>query len=157
MKPKILTLISLTILASLLIGAFAFNAFSAPPELKLKVKWKPAAYTTDSWVPPIWYAEIFFAPPRPVEEIDPSTIRLEGIYSPSTLPTHHPVKERLNVPFSGYDVVAALWTKVPHMSAGTFLVWLEITGNLNDGRFFRGSGPINMTIPERKHSCAGGW
>ena len=148
MKPKILTLISLTLLASLLIGAFAFTAFAPKPELKLKVKWKPAAYTTDSWAPDPWIAEIFFAPPRPVETINPSTILLEGIYSPSAPPYHSPSKERLEVPFNGWDVVAALYTKAPHMNPGNYLVWLEITGNLNDGTLFRGSGCINMTIPE---------
>ena len=148
MKPKILTLISLTILASLLIGAFAFNAFSAPPVLKLKVKWKPAAYTTDSWAPEQWIAQIYFAPPRPVEDIDPYSILLEGMYSPTATPTHDSLKERLNVPFCGWDVVAALYTKAPHMTPGNYLVWLEITGNLNDGTLFRGSGCINMTIPE---------
>jgi len=147
MKSKTLTLISLTILATLLLGAFALNAFSAK-ELKLKAKWKPAAYTTDSWAPDPWLAEIYFAPPRPVEEINPSTILLEGMYSPSTPPYHHPIRERLVVPFYGWDVVAALYTKAPHMTPGTYMVWLEITGNLNTGEFFSGSGCINMTIPE---------
>lgn len=94
MKPKILTLISLTILATLLIGAFTLNALAPKPELKLKVKWKPAAYTSDSWAPDPWIAEIYFAPPRPVTDINPSTLLLEGMYSPSATPYLHPTKDR---------------------------------------------------------------
>jgi len=147
MKTRTLTLLSLSLLATLLIGAFALNVYSAK-ELKLKVKWKPASFTGDTWFPNPWLTEIYFAPPRPINQIDPSTILLEGLYSPSGATYPHPLKDRLVVPFYGGDVVTALVTKAPHMSPGTYIVFLEITGKLYDGQGFRGVGSINMTIPE---------
>jgi hypothetical protein len=149
MKTRTITILSLAIVATLVIGAFAIDAFAAPKELKLKVKWKPATYTSDTWFPDPWLAEIFLAPPKPLNQIDPLTLLLENTYSPSaaTYPTEKG-NDRLVVPFYGGDVLTALLTKAPHMSPGTYFIYLEITGKLYNGQAFRGSGPINMTIPE---------
>jgi len=148
MKTRTLTLVSFALLATILLGVFVVNVLSPPKELKLKVKWKPASYTGDTWFPDPWLVEIYFAPPRPINEIDPSTLLLENTYRPSEPTYPHALKDRLVVPFYGGDVVTAIMTKVPHMSPGTFIVFLEITGNLYDGQAFRGTGSINMTIPE---------
>jgi len=148
MKAKKLTTISLTILAVMLLGAFVLNAFSAPPELKLKVKWKPAAYIIDNPVPNPWKAEIYFAPPRPVTDIDPSSLLLEDVYSPSEPPYLHPLKDRLVVPFLGGQVYTAAMIKIGHISPGSYIVYLEISGRLNDGRSFRGKGSLNITMAE---------
>jgi hypothetical protein len=152
MKPKTLTLISLAILASLLIGAFAFDAFGAK-ELKLKVKWRPVAYTLGDPVPDPWDAEIFFAPLRDLSEIDTSTILLEGLYSPSgtsTILGSSP--PRMSVPFNGNDVIRAVLSKADHMEPGyTYHISLTITGNLKPeygGNPFSGDGAINLVVPD---------
>jgi hypothetical protein len=148
MKTRTITLISMTFLAVILIGAFTLTATGAK-ELKLKIQWKPNSYILDNGPPDPWIAELRFAPPQPVAGINPSTILLEGMYSPSgpsTIIRHG--TERLDVPFTGSDVVSALLTKAPHYGPGTYLIWLEITGKMNDGRAFRGQGYINMTIPD---------
>jgi hypothetical protein len=139
---------AIALLATLLVGAIIVNVFSAPPELKLKAKWKPASFTMDNWYPDPWLAEIYFAPPRPISEIDVSTIKLENTYSPSATPYPHALKDRLVVPFAGYDVLTCLVNKAPHMQPGTFIIFLEIEGQLYDGRYFKGTGSINMTVPE---------
>lgn len=152
MKPKTLTLISLAILASLLIGAFAFDAFGAK-ELKLKVKWRPVAYTLGDPVPDPWDAEIFFAPLRDLSEIDTSTILLEGMYSPSGTPTIlGSSPPRMSVPFNGNDVIRAVLSKADHMEPGyTYHISLTITGNLKPeygGNPFSGDGAINLVVPD---------
>ena len=152
MKPKTLTLISITILASLLIGAFAFNAFGAK-DLKLKVKWRPVAYTLGNPVPDPWDAEIFFAPLLDLNEIDTSTILLEGLYSPSGTPTILETSPpRMSVPFNGNDVIRAVLGKLDHMEPGyTYHISLTITGNLKPeygGNRFSGDGAINLVVPD---------
>jgi len=149
MKLRKLTLLSITILASLLIGAFAVTVLSAPPVLKLKVKWKPATYTLDSTAPDPWNAEIFFAPPRPLSDVDITSLRLEGTIQPKSPPYLDPSKNgRIIVPFIGDDVVEALLSKLPHYTPGQFIIFLEISGRLKDGKPFKGSGPITLTLPE---------
>lgn len=148
MKTRRLALLSITILASLLLGAFAVTVLSAPPTLKLKVKWKPASYTLDSTAPNPWNAEIYFAPPRPLSDVDTTSLLLEGQYSPSAPPYMHPLKDRIIVPFIGDDVVLALLSKLPHYAPGQFIIFLEISGRLKDGRAFKGSGSITLTLPE---------
>lgn len=149
MKTRKLTLLSLTILATLLIGTFAFTVLSAPPVLKLKVKWKPATYILGDTAPSDpWNAEIYFAPPRPLTDVDTTTLLLEDTYSPEAPPYPHPSKDRIIVPFHGDDVVDALLSKLPHMAPGIYVVPLEVSGRLTDGRSFRGSGTITLTYPE---------
>jgi hypothetical protein len=119
---------------------------SAPPVLKLKVKWRPTNYVFGGAVPYQWNAELFFAPPRPVTDIDQSTIKLEGVYSPTGPGTVESTTGRLIVPFDGNEVVTALLNKAGHLSPGEFRILLEITGNLNDGKPFAGSGGINLIV-----------
>ena len=148
MKTRTLALLSLGIITLLVLGTLASNVFSPPPNLKLKTKWKPATYTLDNGPPNPWLTEIYFAPPRPLTEVDPSTLLLEGIYSPSAPVYMHPLKDRLVVPWNGYDVITALLTKVGHMGPGTYVIFLEITGKLYSGQAFSGQGSITLVIPE---------
>lgn len=148
MKTRTITFIALAIVATLIIGAFTFNAMSAPKELKLKVKWRPMYYTLDSAPPDPWIAQVFFAPPRTLTDINPSTIRLEGIYTLESAPYLLDMNGRLALPFHGYDVLTAAMSKMPHMTSGTYYVSLEITGNLYDGTPIRGSGTITLIVPE---------
>ena len=148
MKSRKLTLFSLALLATLLLGAVAINVISAK-DLKLKVKWRPPDYYLDNLPPDPWNAEIFFAPPRDLSEINTATIKLEGLYEPESTPYISLRTSRLVVPFDGFDVLTALLLKVGHMvPGGEYHVDLEITGELNDGTPFAGSGAINLLVPE---------
>jgi hypothetical protein len=78
---------------------------------------------------------------------------LEGLYSPISAPYDLPNKQGswIVVPFDGYDVIAALITKVGHMTPGQgYLVFLEVTGQTIDGKTFStgSSGAIWLTDPE---------
>jgi len=148
MKLNKITLLSLTILATILIGAFAFNALSAPPTLKLKVKWKPATYTLSDPVPNPWNAEVYFAPPRTFIDVVLDSFVLEGTYSCVAPAYPHPLKDRLIVPFDRDEVVEALLSKMPHMGPGIYIIYLEVSGQLIDGRLFSGRGSITFTYPE---------
>jgi hypothetical protein len=134
-------------LAVLMFGILATTVFSPPPVLKLKVKWKPATLILDSYVPNPWYAEIYFAPPRDLTTVNTASLLLEGLYSPSGPVTLHPLKNRLIVPFAGDDVMSALMSKL-HMAPGIYVIFLEISGTLNDGTPFKGQGSITVTYPE---------
>jgi len=146
MKARTTTLLSLTLLASLLIGAIAVTVLSAPQVLKLKPKWKPNHYVLSTSVPDPWNAEVLFAPVRPLDDINASTIRLEGEYQPSGTPYMTPIRPRLVIPFFGGDVLEAMLRKAGHLSIGEYNINLEITGNLNDGTPFRGSKGIILII-----------
>jgi hypothetical protein len=152
MKLNKIAVISAAILVTLLAGAIAFNTFGAVKDLKLKVKWRPVTYTLGNPVPDPWNAEIFFAPIRDLNEIDTSTLLLEGMYTPSgtpTLMTSSP--PRMSVPFDGDDVLRALMSKMSHMGPGTYQVFLEISGNLKPeygGTPFSGIGGIDLIVPD---------
>jgi len=153
MKLNKIAVISAAILVTLLVGAFAFNVLAPPKELKLKVKWRPPTYTLSNPLPNPWIAEIFFAPIRDLNEIDPDTLQLEGdgkrpIGPPYMLRSSPP---RMAVPFDGYDVINALLSKAGHLSPGTYQIYLGVTGNLKPeygGDPFSGSGPIDLIIPD---------
>ncbi len=148
MKSRKLTLLYFALVSMLVIGAVVVSIVSAPPKLKLKVKWKPPDYLLDNPVPDPWNAEIYFAPPQDLSQIDPATLRLEGLYEPESDPYMSP-SGRLVVPFDGYDVLSALLLKVGHMAPGAeFRVDLEITGEFYDGTQFAGEGGVNLLIPE---------
>jgi hypothetical protein len=146
-------IIATAILATLLIGAIALNTFAADKTLKLKVKWKPVSYTLGNPVPDPWYAEIFFAPLRDLNQIDTSTLRLEGIYLPSGTPTIlNSSPPRMSIPFDGNDVIRAVLMKTEHMAPGfTYHIYLTISGNLKPeygSTAFTGDGAINLVVPE---------
>jgi len=154
MKTWKLTLICLTLIASVMLGIFAVEMGSAGKTARVKGFFYPRTYTLDNPVPQPWNVDLKFAPPRSVDEIDTSTILLEGLYSPSEEPYDHPrVTSRVVVPFDGYDVLEAAITKLSHMGPivpGSHLVFLEITGLLKDGTPFStgGSACIVLFVPD---------
>ena len=148
MKTRKLTLLSIALLATLLIGAAAINVLWGAKELKLKVKWKPRNYIFENAPPDPWDAQIYFAPPRTFDDVNSSTIRLEGVYAPESDPYLAENMPRLVVPFDGSNVLAALLSKAGHLAPGEYRIWLEITGKLIDETPFRGKGGINLIIPE---------
>ena len=152
MKLNKIVIISAAILVTLLAGAIAFNVLAPPQDLKLKAKWRPVTYTLGNPVPHPWRAEIFFAPLRDLNQIDTSTLLLEGIYTPSGTPTlMQSSPPRMSVPFDGDDVLRALLSKMGHMGPGIYHIYLEISGNLKaeyGGTPFSGSGAIDLVVPD---------
>jgi len=149
MKARTTTLLSLALLASLLIGAITITVLSAPSkELKLKVKWTPRIYVYLGSVADPWNAEVYFAPPRPFDDINASTIRLEGTYEPVDDPYVSEHTSRLVIPFYGGDVVAALLDNGGHLTPGEYRIYLEITGELYDKTPFSGKGGLNLIVLE---------
>jgi len=149
--PKFAIVVSIA-LVLLLVGAVAFNTLAADKALKLKVKWKPVNYVLDNPPPDPWIAEIYFAPLRDLNEIDTSTLLLEGIYTPSGTPyLLSGTPPRLAVPFDGADVLRALLSNAPHMAPGEYRILLTITGNLKTeygATPFSGDGGINLVVPD---------
>jgi len=151
MKPNKLALIYLGILAIIILGA-TFTMSMATTEVGANVAWDPRTYSWDGTPPDPWNAEVWLKGGHKAQtEIDPATILLEGLYSPSAPPynaTHGP---RLIIPFLGENVKAAIFAKLPsHMGTlipGTYRISLEITGKLYTGETFRGDGTIRVTVP----------
>jgi len=134
MKPRKLTMLSVTLLASLVLGIFVVDVLSKPPRARVKGRWYPRTWTDGTSVAQPWNIELGFAPPRSVDEINTSTILLEGLYSPSEEPYDR--KNRVVVPFDGFDVLAAASHASGHMTPGSHLIYLEVTGELTDGTPF---------------------
>jgi hypothetical protein len=153
MKTRRLTLISIALLATLLMGASIIIVLSQT-EVGANVRWDPRTYTYDVTPPTAWNAQIWLKQGHKAQiEIDPTTILLEGVYEPIYELIHNATHgPRLIVPFSGSDVKAALDSKLPiHMGIlppGRYRISLEITGQLYTGETFRGSGVIVVTVTE---------
>jgi hypothetical protein len=150
MKPKKLTLLSITVLTTLLIGAFTINTILASTELKLNVCWLPSYYKLNKPAPHSWIALVFLSSSshKHAPKIDPSTILLEGTYEPESKPRPILWGCLLIVSFNGQDVLEALMTKAEHLSPGIYHVSLEITAETYDGTPCRGSSTITLTVPE---------
>jgi hypothetical protein len=146
MKPQRLTLLSTALLATLLIGAFAITTVTAADKA-LSYFWYPYSYALDQAPPEPWTAYIFGVSGSRVRDIDTATIRLAGLYTPTStkLILFNLI---MTVTFHGYDVVQAILVKLPHMGPGTYKVSLEITGKLKSGTAFRGSATISVTVPD---------
>ncbi len=148
MKPKRLTLISLALLAILLTSAIVILTLSEPA-IKANVKWDPKSYLWDGEPPDPWNAVIALTGGHKLNEINTTTIRLEGTYPTDGDP--YPLRNKLIVPFDGYDVKAALDSKLPyHMGVvipGRYRIGLIINGTLlSTQEEFRGTGIITVTV-----------
>ena len=154
MKSRKLTLLSGTLLVALVTGALLINVLWAPKTLKLKVKWKPVDYVLDNPIPDPWNAEIWLIGDYDIDEIDPTSLVLEGMYEPVSDPYEAEDRPRLVVPFDGYDVLYAVLLKAGHLApGGEYRVWLEMTGEAVDKKTqqrtpFEGKGGISLIVPE---------
>ena len=141
-------------LATLLIGAYVAEVFSAPPRLKAKAYFKPNTYYTDNPVPQPWNVWLHFASSSvDASQLDASSILLEGLYHPISAPYDLPSKSGswVVVPFDGYDVLAAALAKIGHMTPGTNAwAFLGVTGTTKDGTPFDTgmSGVVTIFDPE---------
>ena len=153
MKSRKLTLLSVTLLVALVTGALLINVLWAPKTLKIKVKWKPVDYVLDNPLPDPWNAEIWLVGDYNIDEIDPTSLELEGKYEPVYEPYEAEDRPRLVVPFDGHDVLEAVLLKAGHLAPGEYRVWLEITGEHVDKKTqqitpFEGKGGISLIVPE---------
>lgn len=150
MKTTKLTLISITILATLLLGAIGINMSSAATT-SLKGEWYNHYYTTGTTPPDPWKLKInlysYYYPGRHWIYLDTSTILLEGLYSPESTPYKVNWGKDLIVPFHGPDVLDALLTKAGHMSPGIYTIYLTVTAkDLYSSTIYSGSFHIHLTI-----------
>lgn len=142
-------ILSITLMAAFAMGTGTILACSSGTKVTASVLWKPMFYSMKNPPPNPWIAIIGLkGEHNAAKEIDPSTILLEGIYSPSG-PAYRYYDQRLAVPFSGNDVRTALLAELGHY--GSFnRVSLKITGKLYDGTPFSGSGWI-FVMPSPPH------
>jgi hypothetical protein len=147
MRPKKLSLISLTLLATLLIGAFGINSLFAPTEKKMYYFWYPYSYNLEQSPPEPWTAYIWAISGARVRDINTATIRIEGLYAPTSTKLIL-FSLIMIVTFHGYDVVQAILIKISHMSPGDYKVPIDITGLLKNGTPFRGTAYLYVTVPD---------
>jgi hypothetical protein len=154
MKTKTLTLISIAIITTLVLGTVILNAFSAPPRVRAKAYWKPNTYDTINQIPDPWNVWLHFASSSvDASQLNASSILLEGVYHCVSDPYDLPNKQGswIVVSFNGYDVFAAARAKIGHMTPGqSYMVFLAVTGALKDGTPFDtgSSGAIIIWDPE---------
>jgi len=150
MKPRKITLLSITLLATIMIGAGAILVLS-PSVVGANVAWKPKYYALDHGKQCV-EAEVWLKGGHKAQvEIDQETILLEGEISPWKTPYNKTHGPRLVIPFKGMDVRKIIVEKMLHMEPGRYRVPLEITGFLKEeygGLPFKGSGVVVVTIPE---------
>jgi len=79
-----------------------------------------------------------------ITDIDPSTILLEGLFSPAWSNVEG---NRLMVKFDAPSVIDYLWTLLYHMGGNRIRVELTIRGKLINGMDFSGSDTITMMNP----------
>jgi len=144
MKPRKITLISIALLATLLLGAGAVLMLTAPQNVNAQVRWDPRSIVDTA---PVWWkAEIKVSGQY---EILPDSILLEGQLEP------HRTREergRLIATFKGNRVLSIITQKIGHMGIipeGKHRVDLEITG-LVEGEDapipFSGTGRVFVII-----------
>jgi hypothetical protein len=154
MKTRTLTIISVALLATMVLGIFVNQALSPAPRLRAKAYFKPNTYDTSNPVPQPWLVWLHFASNDvSASQLDASSILLEGVYAPSGAPYDLPSKSAswVVVPFNGYDVLIAAITKIGHMTVGqSYMVFLTVTGKTIDGTPFDtgSSGAVIIYDPE---------
>jgi len=148
MKMRTIAFLSMTLLATILLGAF-FAQTLAQTTLPINVVFDPKSYTLDG-TPPPWNAEIWRQ--KIQDRADYATIKLEDLYTAVTVtPAIH--GPRLIVNFSGTDVKEAIFAKISHMGIlypGVYNIKLKVSGNLlpaYGGDPFEGYGKLTVTVP----------
>jgi len=158
-KLSKLTLISITLVATLLLGAFIALQVTAPKPVAINMKFDPN--TLDLGAPgwavklvnvSLWFDTGKYKP----EDIDPRTVLIEGVLGPKGGPKRtwivHDWELRkwvLRFQVSGGDLIDLLWSKISHMGipGPSATIPLTVTGYLYDGTPFAGTGYMNVLIP----------
>jgi len=153
MKPKKLTLISLTLLLILLVlfaGTFLMPVVTATIEAK-SVEFEPKRIDIYDQEEPVTATIRFSAAhgeDQRVVEINTTTVRLEGMVPASNNSTSTQPPE-YSCDFDAVAVINILWVKIyhnglPHNPQQNYVVDLTITGKLYDGTDFTGTGHMQV-------------
>lgn len=145
MNTRSVTVIYLA-LCTLIIGAIIVEPMAATPTIRAKVLYLP--WRINLKHPPEWGIYAFIIPQRPFRawNIDPETIRLEGVLAPeSTVCWCFLFIARFD-PSAVLDIV---WMKIYHLGLppGRRIIRLKIAGQFRDGTPFEGTGKIWVKIP----------
>lgn len=153
MKPKKLTMLSLSLLAILLIGAAATFLMPVRALLAEQVKFEPKPFELDNPDTVIAYVKLSVDDVPIVDQIDPDTVLLEGSIAPfNTWVTSEPPPEFI-AEFDGETVADMLISKASHMGLTTpwpwvpIKIWVMIAGYLLDGTTpWEGTGYIKTYL-----------
>ncbi len=150
MKPKKLTLISLTLLALILGGALILS-FGSTPLIAEQVKIEPKPFDFDNPDGVTVSVKLSVDDVPVVDQINESTVLLEGFIAPTDT-WLAPISNEFVAQFDGETVADWLGIKISHMGLETPRPWvpikvpLKITGLLYDGTPWEGTGEIKVYL-----------
>ncbi len=156
MKPRKLTLISGALLALLVVGTFVLiSSIGQEPLIADQVKFTPKHIDMQN-TPYLDVGVKLTVGVEPdtesvVEEVDPSTVQLEGMIAPTSSWIEYDDKgkpKRFHAEFAGAAVKGVIWHIIGHMGLTMPKPWnplpipLTITGQLYDGTQWEGTANI---------------
>ena len=153
MKPKKLTLISLTLLASLLIGTVLVLSIRGTTLIAEQVKIMPKPLDLENSDTVTVQVKLTRDEVSVVDQINASTVLLEG-YIPSINNWTTTTPPNFMAQFDGTTVAQCVISKIIHMGIARPHPWnpvkipLKITGNLYDGTPWEGTGEAKVYVPE---------
>jgi len=152
MKAYKMAIISMVIFGLLLAGVFVLSA-GADPLIAEQVKITPKPFDLENGDDVIVQVKLKIDDVPVVDQINPSTVLLEGYITPMiTWTTAAP--PNFMAQFDGSTVTACVISKIIHMGITRPRPWvpvkidLEITGSLYDGTPWEGTGEIKVYIPD---------
>ena len=157
MKPRKLTMLSVTLLTILLIGATATFLMPARAIETEQVKFEPKPFDLYNGGPVIAHIKLSIDDVPVVDQINPDTVMLENMLAPVstwvTEPGNPPgAQPELLAEFNGEAVAQMLISKITHMAITTpkpwvpRKIWVRITGLLFNGTPWEGTGYLKVYI-----------
>jgi len=154
MKSTKLTLLHLTLLILLIGGATFFINYGAGTTLIAEqVKIEPKPLDLNNMPPVDFHVKLKIDDTPVVDQINGSTVLVEGVLSPISNWTTKVPPEYV-ARFDGGDLANIIWNKIDHMGIVTPFPWvpvkvpLTITGLLYDETPWEGTGEAKVLIPE---------
>lgn len=153
MKPKKLTLISLTLLATLLIGTVFVLSIHGNTLIADQVKIMPKPLDLENPDSVTVQVKVFRDGVSVVDQINASTVRLEGYMTTiNNWTTKAP--PNFYAQFDGTAVANCIISKISHMGItrphpkNPVRIPLKITGKLYDGTPWEGTGEAKVYVPD---------
>lgn len=151
LKLKKLTIIFLALLA-LALGGVLVLSFGSTPLIAEQVKFEPKPFDLGNPDGVTAHVKLSVDDVPIVDQINASTVRLEGIVPFATWVTTSPPIEFI-AQFDGETVAQHVMTKIGHMGLPPqqwvpIKVDLTITGKLDDGTPWEGTGEIKVYVPD---------